>query len=221
MQYRILGNTEWKVSAVGLGTWNIGGQWGAVTPDQAVATVRAAIDAGVNFIDTADAYGEPPGLSEELVGRAIAGRRDRVFLTSKVGNWARRFGHPLPYTSPLHVKLCCEASLYRLGVETIDLYQCHIDPENPDIFLEAFDHLQQEGKIRAFGVSTNHLATLQTFHRQGRCAAVQLDYSLLARGAERDILPWCRREGVAAIIRGPLAKGLLAGKYTPDTTFTD
>jgi aryl-alcohol dehydrogenase-like predicted oxidoreductase len=222
MQCALFPSTGWKVSRIGLGTWNIGGQWGPVEPDAAVATVQAAVDAGVNFIDTADAYGEPPGLSEERVGRALAGRRGGVYLATKVGNYARRMGHPLSYASPLHVKLCCEASLWRLRTDCIDLYQCHLgDLEQPEVFLEAFDRLIAEGKIRAFGVSTNNVHVAEAFHRTGRCAAVQLDYSLLARGAEKDLLPWCQANQVAVIVRGPLAKGLLAGRYSAESRFDD
>jgi aryl-alcohol dehydrogenase-like predicted oxidoreductase len=226
MQHRTLGRTGWKVSAIGLGTWNIGGQWGPVSEDQAVDTVRAAIDAGINLIDTADAYGEPPGLSEELVGRAIAGRRDEVYIATKVGNFARRHGHTLSYETPHHVRLCCDASLGRTKIDTIDLLQCHIgDLDEPDVFLEAFDQLERAGKIRAYGVSTNSLKVAKAFDpdpeaRKG-LAAVQVNYSLLNREAERDLLPWCRENDVGVLVRGPLARGLLAGKYDADSTFSD
>ena len=220
MKYALFPSTGWKVSRIGLGTWNIGGQWGPVSADEAVATVHAALDAGVNFIDTADAYGDPPGLCEELAGQALAGRRTGIYLATKVGNYGRRMGHPLPFTSPMHVRLCCEASLWRLRTDMIDLYQCHVEGP-PEVFLEAFDALIREGKIRAFGISTNKPAVLETFNRDGRCAAAQLDYSAVARGAEKDILPACIEKKVAVIVRGPLAKGLLAGKYTEATQFAD
>jgi aryl-alcohol dehydrogenase-like predicted oxidoreductase len=222
MQYRTFASTGWKVSAIGLGTWNIGGQWGAVSREEAVATVRAALDAGVNLIDSADAYGDPPGLSEELVGEAVRGRRHEIYLATKVGNFARRLGHALSFATPLHVTLCCDASLHRLRTDTIDLYQCHLgDLEQPDAFLEAFDRLRAAGKIRAFGVSTNTLEVLKAFNRDGQCAAAQVNYSLLAREAEADVLPYCREQGLAVLVRGPLARGLLAGKYAKDTQFGD
>ncbi len=222
MQYRTFGSTGWDVSAVGLGTWNLGGQWGEVSRETAVETVRAAVDAGINFIDTADAYGIPQGLSEEVLGEAIRGRRDGLYIATKVGNFGRRFGHPLPYTIPEHVRLCCDASLGRMKLDVIDLYQCHIgDLAEPDVFLEAFEQLRCQGKVRAFGVSTDRLDVLKAFDRDGRCAAVQVNYSLLNRGAEADLLPYARESHVAVLVRGPLARGLLAGKYGRDSTFDD
>ncbi len=222
MQHRVFGTTGWKVSAIGLGTWNIGGQWGEVDRQTALDTVHAALDAGMNLIDTADAYGMPQGLSEEILGEALAGRRDGLYLATKVGNWARRFGHPLPYTAPEHVRVCCDASLGRMKTDCIDLYQCHIgNLDEPDVFLEAFDQLIAAGKIRAFGVSTNSLKVLQAFNRDGRCAAVQVNYSLLNREAEADLLPYCREQGIGVLVRGPLGRGLLAGKYDASSTFED
>ncbi len=224
MQYRVLGKTGWQVSAIGLGTWNIGGQWGEVDDRTALATIWRAFDCGVNFFDTADAYGEPPGRSEELLGKALKGVRHEVFIATKVGNWARRHGHPFPYTSPLHIIACCHASLYRLQTDYIDLYQCHIG--NPtdaevEVFLEAFEQLKAQGKIRAYGISTNSLDALQRFNRHGTCATCQLDYSIINRAPEKDLLPYCQEHNIGVIVRGPLAKGILSGKFTPETKFTD
>ncbi len=224
MQYRTLGKTGWKVSVIGLGTWNIGGQWGEVDDRTALATIWKAYECGVNFFDTADAYGEPPGRSEELLGKALQGIRHEVFIATKVGNWARRHGHPLPYTSPLHIIACCHASLYRLRTDYIDLYQCHIgNPTDAEIevFLEAFDRLKEQGKIRAYGISTNSLDALQRFNKHGTCATCQLDYSILNRAPEKDLLPYCQDQNIGVIVRGPLAMGILSGKFTPDTVFTD
>ncbi len=224
MQYRTLGKTGWKVSVIGLGTWNIGGQWGEVDDRTALATIWKAYECGVNFFDTADAYGEPPGRSEELLGKALQGIRHEVFIATKVGNWARRHGHPLPYTSPLHIIACCHASLYRLRTDYIDLYQCHIgNPADAEIevFLEAFDRLKEQGKIRAYGISTNSLDALQRFNKYGTCATCQLDYSILNRAPEKDLLPYCQEQNIGVIVRGPLAMGILSGKFTPDTVFTD
>jgi len=223
MQYRRLGKTGWSVSVIGLGTWNNSGQWGEVSEEAARDTVRAALDAGVNFIDTADAYGDPQGLSETRVGKALRGvPRDSYFLATKVGNWAGRFGHNLPYTHVNHVIGCCHASLYRLGLDHIDLYQNHWgNTEQIDVFLEAFDILQKQGLIRAFGVSTGDVETVKAYDTDGRCAAVQLDYSFLNRDAERELLPYCGAHGIGTIIRGPLAKGMVTGVYDKDSTFTD
>jgi aryl-alcohol dehydrogenase-like predicted oxidoreductase len=222
MIYRTLGKTGWKVSAIGFGAWGVGGQWGAVEEQTALGAIRAAVDAGVNFFDTADAYGEPPGVSEEFIGKALVPDRDKVLIATKVGNFARRQGHGLSFASPLHVELCCDASLRRMRVETIDVYQCHLgDLKDPSIFLEAFDNLVKKGKIRAYGISTDSVAVLETFNRNGTCATNQLEYSLLNRRAEAEMLSYCQAHNIGTIVRGPLAKGILSGKFTPETRFED
>ena len=222
METRTFGKTGWEVGAIGLGCWNIGGQWGDVDEATAIATIHTAVDAGMNLIDTADAYGIPPGLSEELVGKAIKGRRNEVLIATKVGNYARRDGHALTYDSPTHVTLCCDASLGRMGIDVIDLYQCHLaNLDDPTIFLEAFAELKAKGKIREYGISTNDVEVLKRFNREGTCAACQLDYSILNRSPEEGVLPYCQENGIGTLIRGPLAKGLLSGKYAADSTFTD
>lgn len=219
---RTLGKTGWTVPAIGFGAWGVGGQWGPVEDSIAIDTIKAAYDAGVRFFDTADAYGEPPGRSEELMKAALKGVRDQVIIATKVGSYARRHGHGLAFTTPLHVALCCDASLHRLGTDYIDLYQCHLGTA-PDysVFLEGFETLLQRGKIRAFGISTNSLAAVELFNRDGKCAAVQLEYSMLNRSAEADLLPYCREQNIGVIVRGPLAMGILSGKFTRDTRFTD
>jgi aryl-alcohol dehydrogenase-like predicted oxidoreductase len=220
VEYRRLGKTGWQVSTISMGCWGIGGQWGPVEEAEAIRTVHAALDRGVNLFDTADAYGS--GVSEELVGKALRGRRDGVYIATKVGNFGRRQDVPLSYASPLHIELCCDASLGRMKLDTIDLYQCHIgDLQDPSIFLEAFEWLVERGKIRAYGISTNSLAVAQAFNRAGGCAAVQLNYSLLNRSAELDLLPWCAANDIGTLLRGPIAQGVLAGKFTPESRFDD
>jgi aryl-alcohol dehydrogenase-like predicted oxidoreductase len=224
MQYRMLGKTGWEVSAISMGCWNIGGQWGEVSEETARATLMAAVDSGINLFDTADAYGTIPGDSESLVGRAFRGMRDRVFIASKAGNYARRAGAPLPFTSWLHVKLCCEASLFRLQTDYLDLLQCHIggaSEAETEVFLEGFTRLKEAGLIRAWGVSTNSVEVLRRFNAGGECATCQLEYSVLNRAAEAELLPYCQQQQIGTLIRGPLAQGLLSGKFTPETRFTD
>lgn len=222
MLQRTLGKTGLKIGAIGFGAWNIGGQWGDVTAADALATIQAAFDAGVTFFDTADAYGNPPGLSEELIGQGLAKVRDQVVIATKVGNFARRQNAALAYTSPLHVYLCCDASLRRMRIDTIDVYQCHLgDLGDPSVFLEAFETLKQQGKIRHYGISTNSVEVLQRFNRDGGCGVVQLDYSFLNRSPEQAILPYALEQNIGVIVRGPLAQGLAAGKFTKDSTFTD
>lgn len=222
MLRRRFGKTGWDVGVIGFGAWGIGGQWGAVQKRQALDAIDAALDAGMNLIDVADAYGEPSGTSERLVAEALRGRRDKLYIATKVGNFARRQAHPLPFTHWLHVDLCCDASLHRLRTDYIDLYQCHIGGcDQPGVFLEAFDRLIDAGKVRAFGISTNRLDVAEAFNRDGKCAAVQLEYSYLNRAAEDELLPYCREHDIATLIRGPLQKGVATGKFTADSTFTD
>ena len=222
MQYRKLGKIGWNVSSVSMGCWNIGGQWGPVPDDLAINTMKKAFDLGINLFDTADAYGSDPGYSETLVGKALQGIRGQVYIATKVGNWTRRAGHPLPFSTVHHVYLCCDASLYRLKTDYIDLYQCHIgNLKEPDIYLEAFERLKERGKIRAYGISTNSLEVLERFNRDGGSATCQINYSILNRSPEKDILPYCQENDIGTLIRGPLAQGLLADKFSSETVFTD
>jgi aryl-alcohol dehydrogenase-like predicted oxidoreductase len=157
-----------------------------------------------------------------LVGKAVRDRRDGVYIATKVGNFARHAGSPLAYDTPQHVYLCCDASLGRLKVDTIDLYQCQIgDLADPSVFLEAFARLTERGKIRAYGISTDSLRIAQAFNRDGGCAAIQLDYSLINRRAAGGLLPWCAENTLGTLIRGPLARGVLAGEFTPASRFDD
>ena len=220
MKQRRLGKTGWDVSAVSMGCWAIGGQWGAVSEQQAIRTVHAALDAGVNLFDTADSYGL--GQSEILLGKALADRRDQAYVATKVGNWARRQDDPPGLKSIYSIIGCCHASLYRLGMDTIDLYQCHVgSPEYPEIFVEAFELLKQQGKIRHYAISTNDLSALRVLDVNGQCAACQINYSILNRTAERDILPYCRDHDIGVLLRGPIAQGLLTGKFDETTRFGD
>ena len=210
------------MSAIGFGAWGIGGQWGEVSAGAAADTIKAAVDAGINFFDTADIYGEPQGRSEELLGDALRGVRDRVFIATKVGNWGSRVGHAVPMTHATNVELCCDASLHRLKTDYVDLYQCHMRfPPDVDVFLEAFDRLAKRGKIRAGGISTDSLDVVRRFNQGGACAAVQCDYNLLDRSAELALLPYCQQNNVAVVARRPLASGLATGKFTAASQFSD
>jgi len=222
MIYRQFGATGWDVSAIGLGTWNIGNQWGQIDEATAWATVRAAIDHGVNLVDTAESYGTPNGLSEERLGRALAGDRHRVFIVSKIGNWGKRTGRGVPKDTVDLIRLCAHASLHRLRTDWHDVLLCHeADIEDPSVYLEAFDLLKRQGKLRASGISTGRLDVLERFNAQGQCDVLEVDYSLLNRQPEQDLLPYCQEHGIAVLVRGPLARGLLSGKYDQKSTFTD
>lgn len=222
MLYRDFGNTGFKVSAIGMGTWNIGNQWGNIDDGTALATIRSAFDSGVNIFDTAEGYGIPSGLSEIRLGQALAGIRQQVYVVSKIGSWGRREGHPIPKDSPENIRLCAHACLYRLRTDWIDVMLCHEGSiEDPSIYLEGFEMLKQQGHIRAYGISTNDLEVLKKFNVNNTCQVLEIDYSLLNRKPESEILPYCQEHGIAVMIRGPLAKGLLSGKYATDTVFTD
>lgn len=222
MIYREFGKTGWQVSAIGLGTWNIGNQWGEIDDVTAWATVRKAFESGVNLFDVAESYGIPNGLSEERLGTALAGIRHRVFIVSKIGHWGKRTGQGVPKTTVDMIRLCAHASLHRLRTDWIDVELCHEgDLEDPTVYLEAFEMLKQRGRIRAYGISTDSLEVLKRFNVNGTCSVVEINYSMLNRAPEETLLPYCEEHGIAVLVRGPLRRGLLSGKYGRDAVFTD
>ena len=140
MLYREFGDLGWRVSSIGMGTWNIGNQWGELDDVTAWATVRAAFENGVNLFDTAESYGIPNGLSEERLGVALAGIRHQIYLVSKIGHWGKRTGQGVPKTTVDMVRLCAHASLHRLRTDWVDVMLCHEgDIKDPSVYLEAFE----------------------------------------------------------------------------------
>ncbi len=220
MQYRRLGKTDWQVSVVSMGAWALGNQWGELSDAGATATVRAGLDAGINLFDTADNYG--PLLSEQRLGKALGGDRANVYIATKVGHLLYRQGHPQVYTHPLHVVAACHGSLHRLGTDYIDIFQCHDeDPPHPEIYLEGFELLRQQGKIRHFGISSGKPQVISAFDQDGGCATAQIDYSAIRRAAEREALPLCAERDIGTLIRGALGQGVLTGKYSGESKFAD
>ena len=235
MEYRKLGNSSLEVPAVIFGAWAIGGwAWGPSDDNAAEDAIRASLDAGVNCIDTAPVYG--CGHSEELVGRAVKGRRDRVIIATKCGlRWdstegefhfrstVQGVGDVDVYRNlrPDSIRLECERSLVRLQTDWIDLYQCHWpDPTTPlEDTMEALLDLRQQGKIREIGVSNFTPEMIRRCLAVGPVASDQPRYSLLDRSIEQDVLPFCRENGVGVIVYSPIAQGLLTGKVTPDREF--
>ncbi|THA40583.1 aldo/keto reductase [Streptomyces sp. A1547] len=209
---KLLGHDGPLVSAMGLGCMGMSDFYGSADEAESVATIHEALERGVTFLDTADMYG--PFTNEELVGRAIAGRRDRVFLATKFGvvrgedPRARRVD-----SSPAYAKRACEASLRRLNVDHIDLYYLH--RRNPDVPIEdtvgALSRLVCEGKVRHIGLSEVSADTLRRAHATAPIAALQSEYSLWTRGLDREILPAARELGVALVAYSPLGRGLLTG----------
>ena len=208
MLYRAFGRTGWQVSAIGLGTWNIGNQWGPIDEATAWDTVRTAFDCGVNLFDAAESYGTPNGLSEERLGRALAGIRHQVFVVSKIGNWGARTGQGVPKTTVDMIRLCAHASLHRLRTDWHDVLLCHDgNIADPSIYLDAFAALVEEGRLRAFGISTDSLEVLQRFNARGDCSVVEIDYSLVNLQAEAELLPYCQEHGIAVLVRGRWPRG--------------
>ena len=222
MKYRVFAPAGREVSEIGLGTWQLGGtEWGDVSDDQALATLAAAAESGVTFIDTADIYGG--GRSESLIGRFLAGRpdRDRFFIATKLGRrsdpgWPENFARETIFRHT-------EDSLRRLGVEALDLTQTHCIP--PDVMRQAevFEHLRalkRQGKIRQFGASVESMDEALDCLEIDELASLQIIFNIFRQKPIDVLFEKAKAKGVALIVRLPLASGLLAGKWTRDTTFT-
>jgi aryl-alcohol dehydrogenase-like predicted oxidoreductase len=225
MLYRKFGKTGWDVSAVGLGTWNIGNQWGEMTDAESDAIIRTAIESGMNLIDTAESYGIPNGTSELRIGRVLHEfDREKLYIVSKIGHWGKRTGQGVPKTTPDMIRLCGHAIAGRMKTAYVDTILCHEGGiDDPSVYIEGFEKLIEDGFIRNYGISTNSVDSLKRFHEQsgGKCAVVELEYSLVNRGAEDGLLDYCCSEGMGILVRGPLNKGVLSGRYDLDSVFTD
>jgi aryl-alcohol dehydrogenase-like predicted oxidoreductase len=230
METREIGASGLSASAIGLGTWAIGGwMWGGTDEAESVAAIRAAIDEGVTLIDTAPAYGM--GRSEEIVGMAIAGRRDEVVLATKCGlvwhtakgnHFFDQDGRPVHrYLGPESIAHELEASLRRLGTDHVDLYITHWqDPTTPVAeTMGALLDLKRAGKIRAIGASNLTPADLSAYLAVGGLDAVQEQYSMVHRDIEAEIVPLCVQNGVSILSYSSLALGLLTGTIGPERTF--
>ncbi|NND71034.1 MAG: aldo/keto reductase [Rhodothermales bacterium] len=214
MQIRQLGKNGPRVSALGLGCMGMTPIYSTPDPDEASATIRAAVDQGINLIDTADMYGG--GKNEELVGRALTGIRDQVVLASKFGNMRLPDGTRRVNGKPDYVFEACDKSLKRLGVDHIDLYYLHrVDPTVPiEDTVGAMGQLVERGKVRFIGLSEAGADTIRRAQATHPLAAIQTEYSLATRDVEDDILPTCRELGIGFVAYAPLSRGLLTGKIT-------
>ena len=212
MEHRRLGRNGPTVSALGLGCMGMSQSYGPGDEAESLATLARALELGVTFLDTADAYG--PGTNEELVGRAIRGRRDDVFLATKFGFvFDPVSGERGIDASPDHVRAACDASLARLGVKTIDLYYLHrVDARTPiEETVRAMKGLVDEGKVRYLGLSEVSPATLRRAHAVHPITAVQSEYSLWTRDPEQGVLAACRELGVGFVPFSPLGRGFFSG----------
>lgn len=220
IEHRRLGNSNIWVSPVGLGCWPISGMSSVDVNDvDSVETLSAALEAGINFLDTAYGYGAH-GESERLIARVVGKRRSSVVIATK-GGIAWNNGQRVIDARPETLRRQCEESLQRLNTDYVDLLYLHApDPETPlEESAGSLRELQQAGKTRAVGASNLTLEQLEAFHGVCPLAAFQPPYNMLQRGIERDTLPWCVEHGVAAVIYWPLMKGLLAGHLGREHVF--
>jgi len=224
---RALGRSGIEVSALGMGCWAIGGPfwagetplgWGQVDDDESIRAIHAALDRGVNFFDTANVYGA--GHSERVLGRAVAGRRSQVVIATKFNAVFDETTRQVTGsdTSPQGIRKACEDSLRRLNTDYIDLYQFHdngypADKAGP--IRDTLEELVREGRIRAYGWSTDFVDRAEVFARGSKCTSIQLQLNVLDDNPA--MIAFCEKHNLAAINRGPLAMGLLTGKYTAST----
>jgi aryl-alcohol dehydrogenase-like predicted oxidoreductase len=209
--HRPLGKSGLSVSAVGLGCMSLSGIYGAAEDAQSEALIQHAIDSGINHLDTSDMYGW--GHNEQVVGRAIAGRRDKVVLATKFGQLRGEGGVNKVDGSPAYVRAACEASLKRLGVDVIDLYYQHrVDPSVPvEETVGAMKRLVEEGKVRFLGLSEAHPDRIRRAHAVHPIMAVQTEYSILYRTEAEETRKTTRELGITFVAYSPLGRGFLTG----------
>ncbi|GAB4020756.1 aldo/keto reductase [Spirosoma koreense] len=220
MNYRQLGKTGFTISEISLGTWQVGGKWGEpFSHDNADRILNEAVDAGINFIDTADVYGD--GASEKAVGRLVRSRSERIYVATKCGR--RLSPHTNEAYQPDVLRRFVEDSLQNMGLETLDLIQLHCPPTDvyyrPEIF-ELFDRLKDEGKIQHLGVSVEKVEEGLKAIEFPNVTTVQIIFNMFRQRPAELFFAEARRRNIGVIVRVPLASGLLTGTYTADTSFS-
>ncbi len=223
IERRILGKSGIEITKIGVGLWAIGGtEWGETDDAELLDMISAALDLGINFFDTADVYGD--GHSEVLLGKAMKGRREKFVVASKIG-WVGFDGEKgvSAYDTVEKLVAGVESNLERLQTDYLDVIQCHIDFREPnmEIFVAGFQKLQAQGKVRAYGVSTSDFDYLQAFNADNQTSTLQIDYSILNRMPEAEIFPYTIEHDLGVLIRGPLAMGILTGKFNVNTKFEE
>jgi aryl-alcohol dehydrogenase-like predicted oxidoreductase len=214
-----LGNSDMELTPIGIGAWAMGGGgwkfgWGPQDDAESVAAIHAALDHGVNWIDTAAIYGL--GHSEQVVARALAGRGNRPYVFTKCSRVWDDKGDISSVLKADSVRRECEASLRRLGVDTIDLYQIHWPEPDPDVeeAWECFRKLREEGKVRWIGVSNFSPAQMERCRKTAPVTSLQPPYSAISPEVEQETLPYCERQGIGVIVYSPMKSGLLTGSMT-------
>lgn len=212
MQYRKLGKSELEISRIGFGCMSL-----KSTENENIQLLHAALDKGINYFDTADIYDK--GMNETIVGKAFQGKRDQVVLATKVGNIWKEDGSGLDWNpSKQHILNSVEDSLRRLQTDYIDLYQLHggTIEDNRDDTIEAFELLQQQGKIRYYGISSIRPNVIRAYAKHSNIVSLMVQYSLLDRRPEEQVLPLMQENHIGVVVRGSLASGLLVDKPAKD-----
>ena len=221
MEYRNLGETGIRVSEISLGTWALGGEWGAVGEEDAYAALNRAVDLGVNFLDTADVYGD--GRSEKLIGRLLKDRpQDEISVATKAGR--RLDPHTAEGYNHENLSAFVERSLGNLGVEAIDLLQLHCPPTEAyrqDTTFDALDRLREEGKIRHYGVSVEKVEEARMALSYPNVETVQIIFNIFRQKPAEEFFPLAEERNIGILARVPLASGLLSGKMTADRAFSE
>ena len=220
MQKRRLGNTDLSLTTVGLGTWAMGGPWqfgwGPQDDNEAIAAILAGLDEGINWIDTAPVYGL--GHSEELVGKALKQIKHRLYIATKCGLLWNEKREKVPCLKKQSIRKECHASLKRLGVEVIDLYQMHWPDPDQDVeeAWEEMAKLKGEGKVRYIGVSNYNTDQLERIRKIHPVSSLQPPYSMLHREVEDEMLAYCAKNRIGVIAYSPMQRGLLTGKFSKE-----
>lgn len=220
MRKRQLGNTDLELTTIGLGTWAIGGPWqmgwGPQDDNEAIATILHALDKGINWIDTAAIYGL--GHSEELIGKALKQTTQKPLIATKCGLLWDDQGRKVNCLKSESIRKECDASLKRLGIEAIDLYQIHHPQPDEDIeqAWEEMTKLVQQGKVRYIGVSNFHIEQIERICKIHAVASLQPKYSMLHRQVEEQLLAYCAQNNIGVIVYSPMARGLLTGKFSQE-----